>query len=747
MLITDERIEKTLAEIRLLEGEHLDEALLLCEETLQKISEENSPMLFLQMSYTRLRYLSLLGRLDGLSEMLDKVILECEEQSDFNTLARAYNLQGSLFSDYGLIDRALEAYMNGLKIAERIDFFHLIGNVANNIGNLYFELGELEKAQSYFYRALNSIDPSEDNAQSDGLRGILLLNLSEIQSKSANFKEARVYLNRAITLFEKHRLRQSLAHAYASEAVIFEGENDSENAYKSFKLAREIYLEFDDKKDVVLAVIPYVRSILNKHPQGLSHEVYSMVLTLLDECEEMAKGLENEKTLCDLHQLMAEVFHSAGDLARAVKHYRTFEEYRKALDEKSRQQQLNVLHVRFEIEKSIEEKEIVQRKNLELREKSEELLRKKEALEHAYQRIQLISEIGQKITSTLDLNEILISVYDNLKTQMPIDSFYMAVLNDARTHLISVASVENLMYEKAFEVPIDSAKSILAISYRERRTLFVPDIYEDVNLREWDFLRSSDLAIRAIIVVPLLYDEEVVGVCSVQSTIAKGYDYSHLDILNALSTYLAIAINNAQKSKRLEQEIQMRLRTQKELERLNTELRSISEIDGLTKVPNRRRFENVYDQMFEIALNQQCPLHVLMMDIDYFKVYNDHYGHLKGDEVLIAVAQKLNQAFRFKGRLFARYGGEEFVAVLTEMEREEAMVLGQELRIAVSNLGIFHELSPTGFLTISIGLASMVPQHDNDLRRLLHAADECLYRSKNNGRNRVEAMEVLPEDN
>lgn len=745
MHFTDEIIRQALDEMKRLDIQQPAEALALCEETFKQVTTETDPGILLLLNYRKVYYMNLLGRGYDCLDDIQKIIADSKALGDELTLAKALNMQGNLYSQLGAFDRALESLLACLKVSERIGYFQMISNVSNNIGGLYDELGEFEKAESYYIRCLNSIDPLDESDASDRLRGVVYLNLSNIAIKRSDFSRAQEAIEHSKAYFSKHGDKIYTAHAWAVEAEIHQATDNEPLARSLYSDAAAVYQEFDDKHNILVAALPYVRYLFKKSEGGTRPDYLSEARELVVRAFSWARQVNNQKILVELLALKAEILEVGGDYLGALEAYKLLEIHRKALDEEGRQQQLNVLSTMFEIEKSIEEKELVKQKNQELREKSQELLEKKEDLEKAYNRIQLISEIGQKITSTLDLSEILLSVYENLKTQMPIDLFYMLMLNDERTHLVSVASVEDLVYERSFEVAIDNPNSLLALSFREQRTLFYPDVYQAEALRDWEFIKNSALDIHAVIVVPLLYDEEVVGVCSVQSVLPQGYDTSHVELMDALSTYLAIAFNNAQKSKRLEQEIQMRLRTQKELERLNAELRSISEIDGLTKVPNRRRFENVYDQMFEIALVQQHALHVMMMDIDYFKIYNDHYGHLKGDEVLIAVAQKLNQAFRFKGRLFARYGGEEFVAVLVEMTIEEALVLAQEMRIAISNLGIFHELSPTGFLTISIGLASMVPEGEKDMRRLLHAADESLYRAKNNGRNRVESIVLMRE--
>lgn len=731
-----EKIKSILEQLVSIEAQRPDEALKLCEIAIQLIEPDTDPQTAIDCQFKQALYLTQLGSFKEGLVVTERLIEACEVFEDWSTLSRALNIKGNLFSEMGLIDKALEAYMASMRLAERFQNHFMIGVVANNVGGLYQNLNDTVRANEYFQKALSSLGAYQDKEDGQFLKGTVILNLAELSLVEKNYESALVFNNEAQVIFENINRRLSIAHCFAQRSEIYQGLHDAPTAESYYHSAKIIYQGLKDKQDLTLMSTMYAKFLirsLGKHEDGLQ---------ILKEAEYLALQGENCSTLMLIYELLAECYENKGDLAKSVYYYKAYYQANNAQEASNRQQQLNVMRVRFEIERSLEETAITEKKNTELREKSIELMRKKEELELAYHRIQIISQIGQKITSTLDLSEITLSVYDNLKKHMPIDSFYMAMLNEDKTQLISVTSVEYFNFERHFEVPIDHPNSIMALSYRQKKSIFIEDTHQNDLVKSWNFLKSNNDDIRAIICVPLLYDDEVIGVCSVQSTQANAYHYDHMAIMDALSTYLAIAINNAQKSKNLEQEIQMRQLTQKELERLNIELKNISEIDGLTKVPNRRRFESVYEQMFEVAVSQEQELHVVMMDIDFFKVYNDHYGHLKGDEVLIAVAQKLNLAFRYQNRLFARYGGEEFVAVLGDMTYEEAIILSQELRVAVANMGIYHEHSSTGYLTISIGVASMVPKQHDDMRRLLHHADECLYLSKNRGRNRVESMVI-----
>ncbi|MBE1162674.1 GGDEF domain-containing protein [Dyella acidiphila] len=160
--------------------------------------------------------------------------------------------------------------------------------------------------------------------------------------------------------------------------------------------------------------------------------------------------------------------------------------------------------------------------------------------------------------------------------------------------------------------------------------------------------------------------------------------------------------------------------------------------DGLTGVPNRRAFEEALEREWRLALRSQQAISLLLADIDLFKQYNDRYGHLAGDACLREVASVLQQALKRPADMLARYGGEEFVLVLPNTPGAGAGNVAMRLCKQLSRLQLPHDDSPTRYVTISIGVACVVPTEGAQPNDLISAADRALYAAKRNGRNRVE---------
>jgi diguanylate cyclase (GGDEF)-like protein len=174
-------------------------------------------------------------------------------------------------------------------------------------------------------------------------------------------------------------------------------------------------------------------------------------------------------------------------------------------------------------------------------------------------------------------------------------------------------------------------------------------------------------------------------------------------------------------------------------------LEGVARVDATTRIANRRRFDEVLEEEWQRAMRQGAMLSLLLMDVDHFKSYNDHYGHVAGDDCLRMVAQLAGSVLRRPGDMVARFGGEEFAIVLPNTNASGAAEIGEQVRMAVRTALIEHE-GADGCLTVSIGCASTCPRRDEAPMVLLKAADRALYQAKRGGRDRVESSDVVRDE-
>jgi len=185
-------------------------------------------------------------------------------------------------------------------------------------------------------------------------------------------------------------------------------------------------------------------------------------------------------------------------------------------------------------------------------------------------------------------------------------------------------------------------------------------------------------------------------------------------------------------------DITERKNTEQKLIVLQKELEELSFKDALTGVYNRRMFDSVMEVEWANAKRNHQPLSLLMLDIDYFKQYNDFYGHIHGDECLKRVAKELNKVATRSRDFFARFGGEEFIIVLPETDEKAAKMIAERCRSLIFKAQIPHEKSLVSqMLTVSIGVSTIIPIHSDEAINFIAAVDRQLYQAKETGRNRI----------
>ncbi|GAB6052125.1 hypothetical protein JCM17960_09450 [Magnetospira thiophila] len=168
------------------------------------------------------------------------------------------------------------------------------------------------------------------------------------------------------------------------------------------------------------------------------------------------------------------------------------------------------------------------------------------------------------------------------------------------------------------------------------------------------------------------------------------------------------------------------------------QLAKMSSTDALTGIANRRRFDQFFDFAWHQMTRSCLPLSLILIDIDHFKLYNDEYGHAQGDDCLIAVARTIDKVVTRSTDLAARFGGEEFACVLTDTDINGALVIAEEIRATVEGMAMQHRKSLTSaHVTISLGLATCIPDKNGSPAQFFKAADAYLYAAKHQGRNRV----------
>ena len=215
-------------------------------------------------------------------------------------------------------------------------------------------------------------------------------------------------------------------------------------------------------------------------------------------------------------------------------------------------------------------------------------------------------------------------------------------------------------------------------------------------------------------------------------------DWTILNRTYTFSSFLGMALAYATDRQHRENYLQncMIELNRLELMRQAQQLSILSQQDALTGLANRRYLDEVLENEWRSAIRHKLPITIMMIDIDFFKLYNDALGHIQGDQCLRRIAILLGSISSRSGDLAARYGGEEFLLLFSVTDKDQALILVQQLMELVRNIGIIHPKSTVSkHVTISVGVATMVPHLNDNLSEFISRADHALYTAKSNGRN------------
>ncbi|EAW36973.1 diguanylate cyclase domain-containing protein [Lyngbya sp. PCC 8106] len=253
-----------------------------------------------------------------------------------------------------------------------------------------------------------------------------------------------------------------------------------------------------------------------------------------------------------------------------------------------------------------------------------------------------------------------------------------------------------------------------------------PEWIEDCSTcSEPVYLRTQlvvDAGLKAVFGVPVVESEKLLAILVFYHTQAIPYQSRIVELIQAVATQLSSSLQQAQ--------------LKQKLQRANQELELLANLDGLTQIANRRHFDYHLQQEWQRMQRLQLPLSLILCDVDYFKRYNDCYGHLAGDDCLIQVAQTLYQSMQRAADIVARYGGEEFAIILPYTDTPGAIAVAERIRTCILELQIPHadsQISP--IVTISLGVSSLIPTSSCSPQCLIQLADEALYQAKQSGRN------------
>ena len=375
--------------------------------------------------------------------------------------------------------------------------------------------------------------------------------------------------------------------------------------------------------------------------------------------------------------------------------------------------------------------------------------RTKETLRQQAERERLMGKMLEKIRQSLELTEILETTVDEVRQFLKTDRVLIYCCESSRPgKIVAESQFKENGYRSTSKVTPEANYCGLYLSISD-----VDHLQTLANLQRikassssLDIYQSTENQLKAILTLPIWRGRQVSDRLrklegnphnSDESKeqlwgmlVAHSYNTSRqwqkweIDFLQQLTTQVTIAIQQSELYSHLQQ--------------ANQQLKQLAILDGLTGVANRRYFDQALNNEWNRLAREEKPLSLILCDIDYFKVYNDTYGHPEGDSCLKKVANILQRATKRAADLVARYGGEEFAVILPDTNHRGALFVAENIRQKLNKQKIPHPASSVSpYLTISIGIATTIPTSGQTASKLLKTTDSALYQAKKQGRNQI----------
>lgn len=678
------------------EQKNTDESLKLATEALE-LSKKYSFKKQEARSFVRIgRCHWINGNYNEAIEFLTEGLSITDNINDSYTKSDALIGLGNVYVTIGLLDQSIAHYNNALSIAQTHGYGELESKIFNNIGTLHEELKNYPLALEFYQKSLDKTIEMGDGYGTS----IANLNIGNIYFSLNELDKSEKYILDAIEYGNDNQKTLLLAHSYYSLGKLYKERKDYKNSIKYLRNGIE---KANESKDSYILFRIYIEHALTCDLV----DNYDNAEKYLIKAFELSKQIGMDELMPKIHESMAEFYEKHGRTELAYKHYQAYHEASKIVEENRRIERINSVEYQSKLNVSLEETRIYRQLSNELR--------------RSYQQMHVLSNIGQAMTSTHELSDIFEQLYENVNLLMNAESLgvglYVKEVDALRFDLF----IEKGVALDTFDLSLDNKKSWSVYCFLNKQTIKINDIEKEYQKYIEGFAATRGHLNYSAMYAPLSVEGEVIGVFSIQAKEKNAYTDTDKDLLQTLASYLAIAIRNIMKTE--------------ELAKLNDKLKALSEKDGLTGVANRRLYDEMFPKVWNESIDSNAPLTLMIIDIDNFKDFNDHYGHMTGDEVIKKVALLLIDGRRNEHDFVARYGGDEFIMLLPQCGLDEANQLAVKLQENLHSINETFNIKKD--VTISIGIATTQPNSHKVIDNFVSLADLQLYASKESGKNKI----------
>lgn len=639
---------------------------------------------------------------------------------------------GSVYFDTDDFEKSLDYYNAALGIMDIFrhskNYFvhrpaeHYLSKIYTNIGEVY-RLHDLYQEAARYYELAYAFDKDFEFA---GTFGIIQTNLGYIQCHLKHYDQAIAYLKDSISYLQKYDYGIGLLEAYDALGKAYCCVNDFVTAETYFAKALEVSSKIEYAYPKVDLYMHYATFLENN---GRDEEAVCQLLTAYELCQD-SQLFNQSMEIC---RTLIRYYEKLNMEKETSYYYRLYFENRRNQEPIKRQNKTRRLQMKLKFDElEAEKRNILQ--------KSEQFRRETKELSETVSNISAISEMGLKLTTSSELPSIYQMLWNTISEFMEPNVFGIGLFDEEKDVISYPFYIENNIPIKFKDTSLDNASSMAAKCLREKRTIIVDDLQNEYlsYLSDADYIHKNNcFEVNSVLFCPLVIEQQRIGVITIQSYEKNFFSVLKIESIKAYASYAAIAINHAIKSRKLIDEVEKRKYLQAQLESSNEQLSYLSQHDALTGLPNKRKFDQVMKETWAKTLQMHDYMAVALFDIDFFKQFNDHYGHTEGDRCLYSVSNLVKKAGG-KEVFISRFGGDEFVMIFANQQPQKVKEVCERIRLAVESKAIPHVKSEIAqVVTITIGVYILIPDSTGTTQNSIIEADGALYDAKKKGRNQV----------
>lgn len=637
-------------------------------------------------------YLRRSGNFDLVIKCIEEALTCFKNSKEFHLEAMTLNELGTTYLDLGQDDKGITCFFSALDILNEKKTYDITrASIMNNLGTAYYDREDYGKAKTFFIESYELLLLEA----SVSILPIITFNIAECSFYLGDIEESKKFLAISSKVSEEASDESgAIFSALLQEVISYEESMIIDPLIEYFHKTQKLMEGWDVAVIVELGYI-YCQTLYR-------HKEWQTLKLDLEEVYQYALSMDVQSVIVNIRKMLKETYIGLGDYQSA---YAILEAEMESVNEKV---------------KTIESKKYNQ---VEKDYKQISNQYHVDQLEDSVRIFKLLSEVGYGITLNKDIQGIFEYIVAHIYSIWDLDLFGVAVIEETN----QIKYHYNTLKEGVGVETYSRWNKSLLMTYciNNKKEFVINDTNEDIDYKKefpqiiTDKIKAS--TVRSIIFTPMYDADEVIGAITIQSNNSYYFNSGAIEVARTFAAYCATAIINHKR---------------------HLKLSEMKDLDGLTGAYNRHALIN-YNTIIESGTEKNIlPIFIGMLDIDYFKQYNDHYGHVAGDECIVAVATMLaDKVYHGGGDLF-RYGGDEFSIVIKNCNKEAAESLLRLLLETLDTMNLVHEYSHvSNKVTLSIG-GIILNSIDQKFTEYYKDVDKILYEVKKQGRNGYKVVNI-----